>query len=392
MSQENNIANLLEIKDIEVSEIKNTDTEIYVHFSLKKVPHECPRCKNITEYVHDYRTQKVKDIPCLGKSLIWMYRKRRYVCKRCTLRFNEKMALLPKRHRITNRNALYGLTRLKSRISMKDVAKELNVSPSSVCRWMKLVNYSRMSKLPEVLSIDEFKGDTDGEKFQVLLADPKRRKVLDILSTRKETELKNYFLGYKGRDKVKYIIMDMYKPYMRIAKELFPKAKIVIDRFHMIRYGLWALETVRKNVQKSLGQHVRKYFKKSRFLLDKRMKNLTESQQTHVNIMMGYSDELTTAYLMKEYFMDFVDSKDRDEATRNLRIFYTQQQMLQVKEFGPVITMLNNWQNEILNSFECDYNNGYAEGINNSIKVIKRTGFGYHRFDNLRKRVLMVHA
>ena len=122
------------------------------------------------------------------------------------------------------------------------------------------------------------------------------------------------------------------------------------------------------------------------------MRALSDEDKLKVNVMMGYSDELATAYLLKEYFFDFVDSKDRDEARKNLRIFLMQCQMLQLKDFKHVVTMLNNWQSEILNSFECEYNNGFTEGTNNSIKVIKRTAFGYRTFENLRKRILMVHT
>ena len=393
MSQLDNIANLIEIEDINVKKVEHTDTQVLLYFELDKRPHECPRCKNVTQYVCDYRMQKVKDLPVAGKNLIWMYRKRRYVCKSCRKKFYEKQGLLPKRHRITNRTALYALQTLSAgRGSQKDVARMLGVSPSSVCRWMGNISMAGMKKLPRVLGIDEFKGDTDGEKYQVILTDPSKHKVLDILSTRKETALEEYFLKFKNRDKVEYFVMDMYKPYYRIAKSLFPKATIVIDRFHMVRYGLWALENVRKKVQKKLTPELRKYFKKSRSLLCKRMRALSDEDKLKVNVMMGYSDELATAYLLKEYFFDFVDSKDRDEARKYLRIFLMQCQMLQLKEFKHVVTMLNNWQSEILNSFECEYNNGFTEGTNNSIKVIKRTAFGYRTFENLRKRILMVHT
>ena len=58
MSQTDIIANLLEIENAEVEKVENTDTEKIVYFRLKKRPHECPVCRNVTEYVYDYRTQK----------------------------------------------------------------------------------------------------------------------------------------------------------------------------------------------------------------------------------------------------------------------------------------------------------------------------------------------
>ena len=42
----------------------------------------------------------------------------------------------------------------------------------------------------------------------------------------------------------------------------------------------------------------------------------------------------------------------------------------------------------ILNSFDCVYTNGFTEGCNNRIKVIKRVSFGIRNFDYFRNRIL----
>ena len=54
-------------------------------------------------------------------------------------------------------------------------------------------------------------------------------------------------------------------------------------------------------------------------------------------------------------------------------------------------TMLKNWEPYILNAFDFQLSNAFTEGINNSIKVLKRTGFGYRNFVNFRKRILLIH-
>lgn len=60
-----------------------------------------------------------------------------------------------------------------------------------------------------------------------------------------------------------------------------------------------------------------------------------------------------------------------------------------IKEFEACLTMLKNWAKYILNAFDCPYTNGYTEGTNNAIKVIKRTAFGYRNFDNFRNRIFL---
>ena len=91
-------------------------------------------------------------------------------------------------------------------------------------------------------------------------------------------------------------------------KTFFPNATIVIDRFHVVRYVTWALENVRKRIQKEMLPFKRKYFKRSR---------------------------------------------------------------------------------RILNAFDFPYSNGFTEGTNNKIKVIKRKAYGFRNFENFRNRILM---
>ena len=58
-------------------------------------------------------------------------------------------------------------------------------------------------------------------------------------------------------------------PHFRnVAKTCFPQAKIVADKYHVVRQVYWAMENVRKNEQKKLSARFRKYFKRSRSLLN----------------------------------------------------------------------------------------------------------------------------
>lgn len=65
---------------------------------------------------------------------------------------------------------------------MKSVAVDTNVSVSTVSRLLDTINYSSPS-VPECISIDEFKGNTDAGKFQCILVDAKKHRILDIYLT-----------------------------------------------------------------------------------------------------------------------------------------------------------------------------------------------------------------
>ncbi len=73
-----------------------------------------------------------------------------------------------------------------------------------------MVSYAP-KKLPTVLSIDEFTGNTNGEKFQCILADPINKVVLDILPKRYEHYLSDYFnlFDKSEREEVRYLVSDI---------------------------------------------------------------------------------------------------------------------------------------------------------------------------------------
>ena len=102
-----------------------------------------------------------------------------------------------------------------------------------------------------------------------------------------------------------------------------------------------------------------------------------------------HSNDLAVAYYLKELFYDFMNSKSRDEATPKLRKFILAAQASELDEFKACLTMLGNWSKYILNAFDCPYSNGYTEGTNNAIKVIKRNAFGYRNFMNFRNRIFL---
>ena len=388
MLQTHLIAELLDMEAYDFEGMEQSATQIILKVKMKRRAQECPVCRAPCDQVHDYRTQRVKDSPIQGKVVLWQYRKRRYRCPCCGKRFYEGNYLLPKRHRITNRLAALGIDQLRKKQSRKEIADSLGVSESSVGRWMNLLEFGKPDRIPKVLSIDEFRGNTEYGKFQCILTDPVHKKIVDVLPTRYHWQIYDYLREFPNRNQVQYFIMDMNREYLDIAKKLLPNAKIVIDRFHVVRYCTWALENVRKRVQVKLLPEQRKYFKRSRKLLLAHMKNLSAENKAAVERMLLMSCDLREAYLLKETFYDFMDSFNSAQAKERLRIFRTHAFVAELPEFVGCLTMLKNWEPYILNAFDCPYSNGFTEGVNNKIKVLKRIAFGYRTFRNFRIRIL----
>lgn len=391
MLQEDYTTKLLDMEHMDVKEVETFSDRIILHVQMKLRPAHCPRCQALTTAVHDYRMQMVKDSPLQGKVVYWRYRKRRYRCTQCGKRFYEQNWLLPRWHRLTNRLALQVIGRLSGKVSRKDLATEFHVSESTVCRWMNLTEYTKPAMLPKVLSIDEFRGNAQGEKFQCILTAPKEKRIFDILPNCRESEIFTYLRSFPNRRDVQYFISDMRKEYIRLAQNLFPNATIVIDKFHVVRYCTWAVENVRKRIQKSLSPQERKYFKHSRTLLLKHKDKLKDASKEAIIPMLRFHRDLADAYLLKEKFYSFMQSQNSQQGRQRLKEFILLAATIDLPEFGPLLRVLRNWSKYILNSFDCPYTNGFTEGCNNKIKVIKRIAFGYRNFRNFRQRILMTN-
>ena len=272
---------------------------------------------------------------------------------------------------------------------MKDIASSNNVSSTKVISMLNLLSCEKPKSLPSVLSIDEFRGNAGDKKFQCILTDPAHKRIVDILPGRESHYITDYLKTFNNRDKVKFFVMDMNKAYLDIAKTFFPKATIIIDRFHIARYNTWAFENVRRREQGRLDPSLRKYFKRSRKLLLCRMSMLSDESKQAVNVMLGLAPGLVDAYLIKEKFYFFMDAQNSHEAQRRLKEFLLFAKQLKIPEYQPCMRMLTNWNEYILNSFDYHYSNGYTEGVNNKIKVIKRVAFGFRNFENFRKRIFL---
>ena len=387
MLYEDNTAKLLGLEDVIVKKVWDEEQEKHIMIELPRRMHVCPCCGTETDQIHDYRMQRIKDIASFGKNVYLHLRKRRYVCGSCGKRFYEKNNFLPRYHRMTNRKNARIIEDFRDTVSASYIAKKHNISVSTALRYFNLVSYS-CKKLPEVLSIDEFKGNADGEKYQTILTDPKNRKIMEILPNRKESDLIRYFRQFENRKEVKYFIMDMNPHFRAVAEICFPKATIVIDRYHVTRQVIWALERVRKEVQKHLSAEWRRFCKHSKALLNKLPQKLSDEERQKLRIILGLSTRLEHAYYLKNDFLFLMHSPNSEVAEELLSDWIVSAENAHLPEFYECSRAIHNWSKYILNSFDVPYTNGYTEGCNNKTKVLKRVCYGVRNFARFRSRIL----
>lgn len=381
----NCITSFLGLGNVLIKNVITNDSEISVFIETEPSKPDCPCCGNIVSRIHDYRTQKVRDLPYRNLTVSLFLRKRRYRCS-CGKRFFEKYSFLPRYHHMSHRVYESILKELTEPVTFKSVAKRFGVSTNTVSRVCDILNYN-LYKLPETISIDEFKGNSGGNKYQCILTNPFNHKVLDILITREKDYLHNYFSNYE-RGNVKFFIMDMWEPYKDIALTLFPNAMIIIDKYHYIRQVYWALDKVRKRMEKNLPELERVYLKRHRYLLHKSYYVLKSYEKKNLEKLLLIHEDLRNAWELKELFLDFTREKNPDKATELLRGFIKIAKELNIEEFQPAITAYTNWFEYIINSKRVQLTNAFTEGTNNKIKVLKRIGYLYTNFNRFRNRIL----
>lgn len=380
---------LLDLEDVIITNVENISDQLHISIELPRRKHTCPCCGTVTDRVHDYRMQVIKDVP-LARDTFLHLRKRRYRCD-CGKRFFEINTFLPRYYRVTTRLVAEIMFAFKKTVSAKEIGCRYNVSSVTAMRYFNQFN-QRLTMLPKVISLDEFKGNSGGQKYNSIIVDPEKRIVLDVLPNRFENNLIKYFSQFPNKNDVKYFVCDMNPHFRQVAKICFPQATIVADKYHVIRQVYWAMEKVRKNEQNKLSARFRKYFKKSRNLLMKRTEKLSEEEMDRLSLMFEIAPRLADAYRIKNDFITVIRSNSSIEGKQRLVDWLFSVEVMDLPEFHDCTKAYHNWFQEIINSMDVPWTNGYIEGCNNKTKVLKRVSYGMRNFSHFRKRILFCNT
>ena len=384
----NYIKDFLDLEDVILTKTVHADKYVKFFLDTKPRPHICPVCGNSTAKIHDYRWQTIKDLPFQLKNCYLVLHKRRYVCS-CGKKFYESYEFLPRYLHRTKRLTWKIADLLHETVSLKSVAKASNVSVTTVCRILDSIHYS-CPPLKETVSIDEFKGNARTGKYQCILVNPEDHSIMDILPDRTQSHLASYFreIDQAQRLRVKYFVCDMWQPYVDLAHTFFPNANVCIDKYHFIRQVTWAMEKVRKRLQKTMTITMRKYYKRSHKLLLTRYHKLKEENKKACDLMLLYNDDLRLAHWLKEKFYEICQDIRYSRQRRDFHDWIKIAESSGLKEFEKCADTYRRWSKEILNAFKYGITNGTTEGFNNKIKVLKRTSYGIQNFERFRTRIL----
>ena len=205
---------------------------------IAKLDYPAPKCLHCQGQMAKYDFQKESKIPyleCAGYKTMIRLRKRRFRCKVCRKVAVAETPLVKKNHQIATIVKQKIAQKLIKKVSMTAIAESLAVSTSTVIRKLKEFEFkANHNCLPAHMSWGEYSFKKG--KMSFIAQDFDSNKIIAILDGRTQATIRNHFLRYSRqvRNGVKVITMDMFSPYYDIAKKLFPSAKIVLDRFHIV--------------------------------------------------------------------------------------------------------------------------------------------------------------
>ena len=397
-----NTTELIGIKDqnIIISLVFETDTHIEIQAKLDYPAPSCPHCQG---KMIKYDFQKPSKIPLLeqaGTPALLRLKKRRFQCKSCRRVTVAETSIVEKNCQISNLVRQKVTQLLTEKVSLTDIARRLRVSTSTVYRKLDQFTFKEhFDKLPAVMSWDEF-GFKKGE-LAFVAQNYETNELITILDNRHQTTIRNYFLKYtlKARQQVQFITMDMSGAYIPLAKKLFPNAKIVLDRFHIIQHLGRAFLKTRIAIMnqfdekslpyRALKNHWRLFQKDSRKLSLNSFysKTFRQTLAPHevVEKTLGFSKELTDYYTLYQLLLFHFQEKRVDEFFELI-----EENRSKVNHYFQTVfrTFLRHKQ-YIQNALETDYSNAKLEATNKLIKDIKRLGFGFRNFINFKKRVFI---
>lgn len=248
MEQLYHTTQLIGIKDknITLNKVLKHKTHIEMIATLDYAPGNCNHCQG-KQIKYDF--QKPSKIPFLevaGFPSLIRLKKRRFQCKNCRKVTVSETSLIQKNCQISEPLRQKVAQALVNRQALTHIAQDLAISTYTVHRKLKEFTFKEVfSRLPEILSIDEFSYQKG--KLAFIAQDFETKKIITILENRTQITIRNHFFRYskEARNSVKVVTVDMSGSYIPMIPKLFPKAKIVIDRFHIVQHMSRALNHTR---------------------------------------------------------------------------------------------------------------------------------------------------
>lgn len=363
--------------------------DIHVWASVCERPTSCLYCGLTSVRIKATYQRTLKHTRQGNQIMMLHLRIPKYHCLDCNRYFRHQLAGIRPRRRTTETYRMEVFEAHDGGVSQRKLSATHRIGSATVERWYQSFVKQRVSELsgrtcPQVLGIDEhFFSRKRG--YATTLVDLKNHKVFDVVLGRSKSSLYSYLKRLPGKEKVRIIVMDLSETYRQIAREYFPNALIVADRFHVIRM-------VNQHLLKLWQQHDPEG-RKNRGLISLMRRHhwkLRPEQKSRLHRYLEQYPVLKSIYFAKQQLTGLLVLKSMraERAKKMLPIL-----MRLIKQFAcsparAMASTLTSWLEPILRMWRFSKSNGITEGFHTKMEMISRRAYGFRNFENYRMRVL----
>jgi transposase len=366
----------------------------------------CPDCHWFSDKCHDWRWDDVWDQPIWDKGVrLWIHKRRfESINSRCWRKwqyrpFAESYASVGKGQPRTYRldRYIYGLTK---RMANTDVVKELSdchtsVSDNTVGRIYQRLGDGELAGYEPgrvvAIGVDEY-SIRKGHKYATIITNPVKHTVIETFPGRDRKTVQAHLVALFLPKSVKLAVIDMRRTFKNALSTVFLDVKIIIDKFHVVGVVIDALDKTRQQVQRNKPPGQKRRIFRLRKLLRTGREKLSDEERECLRAALLSESDLLVAYQLKKAFRAWYTLCIPEEAACQLSRWYQCAEATGLPEWYEAARTIRNWEQEILNYFYWPLTNGFTEGSNNRVKVVKRRGYGYRNFGNLRRCILLESA
>jgi transposase len=360
----------------------------------------CPRCMQVASGSHDQEDRCVRHLDVWGMKTLVHFAQRRFDCEVCGQPFTENLEWIEAKRRQTSAFETHIYQSVKHKTPRKQVALQEGLSEATVLDIFKRQARRAVRQVDagqvHTLGVDEIAVRQGHQQYALVLSDLARRRVMAVLPDRLKETFETWLdaLTEEDRRAIQVVSMDMWEAYRQAVRHRLPHAKIVADRFHVMKQLNHQIDLMRRSIQSKAKQAgneaVYQALKGNRWLLLKNRRELTPEQEAQLAVMLDISHELRTMYLLKEEFRTICDKiTHRPKAQRFLWAWTAKALSTGSRYLMRFVKTLRNWWHEFLNYFDERVTQGFVEGANRAIRGIIQRAFGFRNFDNFRLQVLV---
>lgn len=324
--------------------------------------------------------------------------RRQFKCDSCEKPFSEDLDFLRKRRTYTKRLA-HSIIQEVLENDIHNVAQKSHVTTEEIETMLKDMAQELLEFKPtplKRLGLDEIALLKGKGNYCAVLIDLDKSKLVAILAERTQEKITETLTGWGWEvlEQIEEVSIDLWLPYKSLVEELMPSAQVVADRFHVMKQVNNELDAERKKQKREVARHKEKPeseqilagITNSKYALLKNEKRLNEQQKNKLSHVKSVAPVLGRMHELKEEFRDiFEKSNDWLEGLFNLASWLLSAANYFPKSYQTILR----WLDEIIAYFDNRTTNGVVEGINNKLKLIKRSAYGFRNFDNFRVRCLL---